>query len=385
MKVIHSVASLMPSFGGPARSVSELCRLLSHKVESVEIFTTLAKGDEEQPLPTDLIKIHFVNGKDMKRFRLSWSPEFKELLQERINSFQPDIMHDHGMWLQTNHVAVSLAKNHKIPSLISPRGMVEPWALKHKAWKKKIAWNLYQKKDLQKATVLHATATGEANHLRALGLKQPIAIVPNGVNLADPNEETSETEKNERICFFLGRIYPVKGLLNLVEAWGKVNPKGWKVILAGPDESSHKAKVESAIKKRNLEKVFSFVGPVEEKEKKNWFNKADLVVLPSFSENFGIVVAEALNYGIPVITTKGTPWQELITHNCGWWVDIGVEPLSEAIREATSMDADELWQMGSRGRELIKSRYSWPVQAEIMYEVYQWMLNDGQPPACIQF
>ena len=155
MRVIHSVASLMPSYGGPARSVSQLCRWLSHRLETVEVFTTLADGDNEAPLPMELVNIHYVNGKNIKRLRLAWSPKYRKVMQEHIASYQPNIIHDHGMWLQTNHIAVKLATDHNIPLLISPRGMVEPWALRHKAWKKRIAWNLYQKNDLLQATYGH--------------------------------------------------------------------------------------------------------------------------------------------------------------------------------------------------------------------------------------
>ena len=170
-----------------------------------------------------------------------------------------------------------------------------------------------------------------------------------------------------------------------MEAWSRARPKGWKVILAGPDESNHQAKVEKAIKDRNLGSVFSFIGAVEEQEKHSWFQKADLVVLPSFSENFGIVVAEALNFGIPVIATKGTPWEELETHGCGWWVDIGPEPLAQALKEATSLDKKVLDRMGRNGRELVQNRYSWPALASQMHDVYRWMLKEIPPPDCIQF
>ena len=118
-------------------------------------------------------------------------------------------------------------------------------------------------------------------------------------------------------------------------------------------------------------------------EKDILFRDADLFILPTFSENYGVVVAEALSYGIPVITTKGAPWEGLVSYHCGWWVDIGVEPLAKALREAVSLSGYERRAMGARGRQLVEARYAWSSVAMDMKAVYEWTLGGGRAPSCV--
>jgi len=125
------------------------------------------------------------------------------------------------------------------------------------------------------------------------------------------------------------------------------------------------------------------VGSVEGEAKANLYRCADLFILPTFTENFGVVVAEALSYGVPVITTKGAPWEGLITHGCGWWIDIGAEPLAAAIREAVAISDEERYAMGKRGRLFVEENFGWSDIAEKMLFVYQWILKEGSKPECV--
>jgi glycosyltransferase involved in cell wall biosynthesis len=287
--------------------------------------------------------------------------------------------------------------------------MLAPWALQYKRWKKKIAWWLYQRRDLRSARCLHATGQQEVDSLRALGLRNAIALIPNGVELPEGGKEKLKTEmlkaemgdestnaklkadigsqrsegRRLRKVLFLGRIHPVKGLRYLVEAWHIARPGGWRCILAGPDEAGHQKELEAILRLRKLENAFKFPGMMENDQKTKLLREADLFVLPSFTENFGMVIAEALAAGLPVITTKGTPWQELRTRQCGWWIDIGVEPLAAALREATSISDQERHEMGRRGRGLVEEKYSWPQIGRDMVAVYQWVLGKGPKPVCV--
>jgi glycosyltransferase involved in cell wall biosynthesis len=155
------------------------------------------------------------------------------------------------------------------------------------------------------------------------------------------------------------------------------------VIVAGPEENGHRQEVERAVREAALQEVFQFVGPVAGEAKAALYRESDLFILPTFSENFGIFVAEALSYGVPVITTRGAPWEGLITHGCGWWVEVGVQPLLEAMREATALSETERQTMGLRGRHFVERAFSWHESAGEMLAVYRWILGFGEKPDCL--
>jgi glycosyltransferase involved in cell wall biosynthesis len=260
--------------------------------------------------------------------------------------------------------------------------MLEPRAFEHGAWKKRLAWTLYQKKDLTRARVLCATSTEEAQSIRGCGFQQPIAVVPNGVTLPKLKEGRNQ-RRIVRTMLFLSRIHPMKGLPLLVEAWKRAQPLGWRVLVVGPDESGHRETVEEAVSAADLKDVFEFVGPATEAKKARFFEIADVFVLPTMSENFGVVVAEALAHGVPVITTTGAPWRGLVENDCGWWVRPEVGELASAILEATALTDVERAAMGSRGRSWMERDFSWPSLAMRMRSVYEWVVSGGKTPDCM--
>jgi len=348
-----------------------------------------------------LIRTTFVDCSSAFARRAQWIPRFKCVLRERCIAAGAQIVHDTGLWLLTNHAAAAVGEELNLPRIVSPRGMLTGWALRHKRWKKRIAWILYQRRDLQTAHVLHATSPAEVADFRNAGLTQPVAMIPNGVERPSlsasdgeragvrcaENSVTQPSTPNPqpplRTALFLGRIHPIKGLLDLVKAWALVRPQGWRVIIAGGGEAGHAAELKAEIRKLQLETDFEFVEPVQGDAKWSLYRRADLFLLPSHSENFGIVVAEALASGVPVITTRATPWEELVTHRCGWWTENGPEPLAAALRDALSRTDEERREMGRRGRQLVEQKYSWPGIAAQVHAVYRWMLGEGEKPECV--
>lgn len=353
---------------------------------------------------------------------------------------RPDMFHVHALWMMSSHRACVYARKHAIPYVVSAHGMLAPWALRHKWFKKRIAWWLYQKRDLAGAAMFHATAECEIKWLRDLGFRQPCVLAPLGSDLPDLNHAATQRRREVKKVLFVGRIYPVKGLMNLVRAWAAVKKSSfvhdcdralmdlrtdelshWQLVIAGPDQAGHKAELVAEAKRldltiadvttdelmhnrtHTLSPDIVFTGPVYGADKDALYRMADLFVLPSFTENFGVVVTDALSYGVPVITTKGTPWSELLgycdhsvvasvvamesvkpgTGRAGWWIDIGVEQLAEALKEAMGLSDEERRAMGENGRRLVAARYTWPAIAEQMKAAYAWILNGGEKPDCV--
>ncbi|MGA1206089.1 MAG: glycosyltransferase, partial [Opitutales bacterium] len=235
--------------------------------------------------------------------------------------------------------------------------------LNHRKWKKKLAWWLYAKRDLLGATLIHATAEMEAGFIRdALGEKcPPIIVVPNGVELPDEDcDGRDEADKGglKRILF-LSRIHPKKGVLDLIKAFGDLKPEGWELVIAGNDDGGHRAVCEDfASHQVNADRI-TFTGPVSDADKWEVYRSADLFVLPSYSENFGIVIGEALGMGVPVITTTATPWERMEEKGCGWWIEPGEDSLKLALKKALALDPETRAAMGKRGSAWIRSEFTW--------------------------
>jgi glycosyltransferase involved in cell wall biosynthesis len=294
----------------------------------------------------------------------------------------PDVAHDNGLWLPHNHRIAQLARAAGWPRVLSTRGMLEPWALRHKRWKKAAAWRLYQLRDMNRAAALHATADAEAANLAALSLRAPIHTIPNGVDLpelapADQRAVDCAAAGQPMTAVFLGRIYPVKGLPMLVEAWARVRPAGWRLVIAGPDEAGHRGEVEAAVAAAGLEGRVAFPGPVVGEAKAALLAGADLFVRPSHSESFGMALAEALAHGAPVLTTTAVPWPQLEARQCGWRTAPTVDGLAEGLRAATARDRATLRAMGAAGRALT-AEYGWPRIADAFVALYE-TLAGGAP------
>jgi glycosyltransferase involved in cell wall biosynthesis len=301
-----------------------------------------------------------------------------------LGEWQPEIVHDHGVWLPSNHQAAAFAKRQDIPLVVSPRGMLEPWSMRHRRLKKKGAWLFYQGRDLRSAACLHATSSQEAAGFRKLGLKQPVIVLPNGVTLPEREAMRPAKRREGRVILFMSRIHPKKGLPLLIEAWRRVRKSGWTIRIIGPDEGGHADEVRRLAAEAGVGGDVVIESPVDDAGKWNVFAAADVFILPTYSENFGIVVAEALAAGVPVITTTGTPWSELEEWEAGWWVEPTANGIEAALGKAISKTDEELAAMGRRGREKVLGRYSWPAIAEQMREAYSWIINGGQAPGCVQ-
>lgn len=379
MKIIHLVSSIDASTGGPARSITASIQ----GVKSLSQYKLkLNCGHSDTPIYGIL-----EDGHDVVDFFEFNSFGYLKGLNFGKEDVSRTILHGHGIWEMPIHQLASQARKLKIPYIISPHGMLEPWALSQGSCKKKIALRLYQMKDLKQAFCLHATSNMEANALRDLGVKNPIAIIPNSVEL--PNIIKSldlnaiKSNKSHNKILFLSRIHPKKGIENLIEAWARIPgslKNGWTLEIVGNGDPIYIQKLKNIISIKGLQHSVQILDPVYGDRKNDVYLSADFFVLPTYSENFGMVVAEAMSFGIPVITTKGAPWEELQTHNAGWWIDIGVDPLTKALSEAMITPKEKLVEMGQNGRKIIEEKYSIEKVSKQMIELYDWILNKGKKP-----
>jgi len=298
-------------------------------------------------------------------------------MQKLCEQKKIDLIHLHGMWSPFLAVGALVANRRSLPLIISPHGCLEPWALGYKRRKKWFALKTYQGLVMRSASLFVATAEQEKNSIRRLGFRQPVAIIPNGVDVVAAPQHNAHSDF--KTILFLSRIHPIKGLPDLVEAWAIVRRPGWRIVIAGGDEQGYRSKIENLIRARGLESDFVFVGFVDGARKQACFEMADIFVLPTYSENFGIAVAEALASELPVITTTGAPWHDLVEHHCGWWVEPGLEGISNALTEAMECDPGELRQMGLRGRQLVIDKYSWTKIGADALEVSNWLLDSSRP------
>lgn len=383
LTVAHVTAGLHPSAGGTSRSVPESVSAMAGIPGLNVRLVSESRVGGEVILPSDervRTLISTMSPGILGRFSLN----FRKDLDRILRSEQVSVIHSHGIWLPINHYASQAGRRLNIPVVIHPHGMLEPWSLEYKAWKKKLALLAFQRRDLTSARALVATSDSEYQSFRDLGLTQPIAVVPNGVSMDGlAFDRASSDSGRKNIALFLSRIHPKKGIPDLLRAWASMGREDWLLRIVGPDEIGHLAECETLAQALGIRHQIEFIGEVNGKSKASMFEEATIFVLPTYSENFGIVVAEALSYGLPVITTQGTPWRDLVTQQCGWWVPCGEDSLKGALVEAMDMSRQQRLLMGDRGRAYIAG-YTWQNNAELTVEFYRWLLGSAPLPPFVR-
>jgi glycosyltransferase involved in cell wall biosynthesis len=379
--------------GGPALSVTNLAEALVEQAIFSHIFT-LDYTQLGQQANAKGVRLHSELATQLAiRFR-GFQPSASRKLRQ-LASQELDIIHNHGLWMFPNLYARQAAILNDLPLVISPRGMLEPWSLKYGSAQKWLAWQLYEHKNLKSATLFHATSAAEVKSIRSLGFTQPIALVPNGVHLPDL-DQIADREiltqlfpelTGKRWLLYLSRIHPKKGLDTLLHAWQRLASRfpEWHLIIAGSDIVGYQTQLTALTHQLNLQQKVTFTGMLSGAHKASALGNSDLFVLPTHSENFGIAIAEALAYAMPVITTKEAPWQDLENHQCGWWIDDNPSELTRALVEGMELSSEQRKVMGLKGHELVKNKYSWEPIGQQMAAVYRWVLNNNAPPDCIEF
>ena len=358
-KIIHYIPSIDRSCGGTTEYVRLLAEKLGQQSElHVVTHTSL------HPVEMEHCRVHFFQKNIFGAMKQEW--------MALLNEVKPDIVHVHGCWdPQCAWVQKwSQAKGYKV--ILTPHGMLEPWIMKRNYWIKKVpALILYQKKAICKADYIHATAKSEKENLLLLGYNDKIKVIPNAVNVDSITMKNSW--KQTKTILFLSRIHEKKGINFLIETASILQKEldGYKIVIAGEGDAVYIDTLKQMASQAGVQDIISFAGGVYGEEKWNLFRKADVFVLPTFSENFGIAIAEALASGTPVITTKGTPWTDLVKYVCGWHTEIGTLPTVNALKEFLQLDEMTLESMGRNGRRLIEEKYSTQSMADEMMKLYK--------------
>jgi glycosyltransferase involved in cell wall biosynthesis len=381
MRVIHVVPAVTEEASGPSYSVMRLCQSLIAAGEDV----TLAALDwAPAPSKPTFMKV-FPLGFGPRR--LGPSPAMRRWLNVQSQSGGAGLLHNHGMWQMNSLYAGWASKAGTARLVVSPRGAFSVWAMNHGSRLKGIFWRVLQRPALEGAACFHATALSEYADIRRLGFTQPVAIIPNGI---DVPEFVSKTHRLDRTLLFIGRIHQVKGLDFLLKAWSAVMNEfpEWRLVIAGTDmgyggRGGYLGEMQALARALRLQRI-EFTDAVYGSDKWDAYRRAELFVLPSQSENFGMTVAEALACGTAAIVSRGAPWDGLEERQCGWWTDIGTAPLIGALRHALALSREDLAQRGARGRDWMINEFSWESIGLRMDQTYRWLLNGGPVPSWVK-
>lgn len=368
MRLLHLVPHIDDEASGPSYSVPRLSQSLSARGHEVELICLRA--------PPTLEGVRLSVYPQWRRFpRFAVSPALARALRRRAG--EVDIVHNHSLWSMANVAAGWVVPGRHAKLVTSPRGTLSAWALANSASVKRALWPL-QSRALRRADLLHATSEVERDEIRALGLGLPVAVIPNGIDIPMPPERSLDGPKT---LLFLSRIHPKKGIDRLLQAWQVLAPEftDWRLVIAGRGEPGHVDEVTGLATTLQLPRV-EFPGAVYGAAKSQLYGAADLFVLPTHSENFGMVVAEALAHGCPAVVSTGAPWAGLQTQRCGWWVDLDQQSLAEVLSSAMALPQASRAAMGQRGRQWMQRDFSWESVSAQMADAYQWLLGRGPRP-----
>ena len=302
---------------------------------------------------------------------LYYSPAMREAAPALVRDC--DVTHGHGLYVGPNLIFGREARRQRKALVYHAHGMFEPYILKRSRWKKRLVQWMFEDRNIRDVRFWRALTSTEADQIAATGARQPIAVIPNGLDVAeftrppdlDRPIQTPLVErlvKRSRRLLFLGRIHPKKGLMLLLPAWAKARPRAadWELVIAGPDEGGHLQEVRARATELGIEDRVIFTGLTQGEEKVRLLHSADLFVLPSFSEGLPMSVLEALACAVPVVATRESNVGDLMSDGAGWECGAAVDSLAEALGLALAATESERAERGSTGRRAIESRYGWP-------------------------
>lgn len=313
-------------------------------------------------------------------------------LARHLRALDVDLVHVHGLWTYLSVVAHAWGQRARRPYLVTPHGMLDPWALRHSRWKKRVAGWLYERRHLRDAACLHAVSGAERDAFRRLGLQNPVCVIHNGVDLPPPAAVPTaapwagQVAAGRKVLLYLGRLHPKKGLPNVLRAWAAVRrqqrtlTEAWCLVMVGWDQGGHGEELRRLADNLRLTDDIVFAGPYFGEERSVVYRQAHALILASLSEGMPLVVLEAWAHSLPVLMTRACNLPEGLAAGAALQTDPDVPALGSALEALFRTTGAERQEMGRRGRELVEGRFQWSQAAAEMHEVYRWMLEGGPRP-----
>ncbi len=397
MKLLHVVASYAPAwrYGGPIQSVAALCQGLARLGEEVTVFTTNIDGPCNlavpvgRPVVREGVRVHYFGVQQPRFWSFSWG--LTQALRREVRSF--DLVHLQGIFGYPCLAAGYFCRKYGVPYIVSPRGMLCAVAHKIKPLRKKVYLAAFERRNLKAARAIHFTTVDEERQRIPLGARLPAVVVPNSIDLEPfrslPPYGSFRARYPEmagkRLVLFFGRLHQIKGLDRLVEAFSRVAQKLSDVhlVVAGYDGEGYGERVREALERHGTLDRVTFTGPVVGDQKLAAFRDCDLLVMPSYQENFGMAALEAMACGLPAVVSKGVYlYPEIERAGAGLVVDgepAGLAQAMETLLEDPALRA----RLGEAGRRLVAERFSAERVAAEMRSVYRSILQAPAKPAAM--
>jgi glycosyltransferase involved in cell wall biosynthesis len=364
MRVLHAISGMDPRRGGTTSVVAGLTPAQIAAGLDVDIVTVFARDTDHsvaEALRARGVRVSEVGPITGRRGN---HPDLRRTMDQLVR--RVDVVHIHSLWEETQHLAARTAERLKVPYVIAPHGMLDPWSLRQSRWKKKLYMLLRLRRTLDRAAAVHFTAELERDLTAPLGLRAPAIIEPNGIDLGEYDALPPRGAARARhgvppglLVVFLARLHPKKGLELLVPAFAKANLPDATLVIAGPDSDGHEAKIRRLVAQHGLDRQVIFTGMQYGKDRLALMADADLFVLPSHQENFGIVVVEALAVGCPVlISDRVNIYPEIQRAGVGGVCAPDVESLG---RELNRWGNDPELRRGAAAKagRFARERYDW--------------------------
>jgi glycosyltransferase involved in cell wall biosynthesis len=393
VRVLH-VAPTISVSDGPSRAALTMLHSLENRTD-VE-FQLLTGSYRGLPLSPALSRLHSKQVDVLPVFQplcgrmgysVAYPPRFQRVLSQRARTV--DVVHLHGLWLYPTLLGCRILRRLKRPYVISLYGTLMPDALRRSHLKKVVALALFERRNIEAAAAVIATSQQELAELHRLGLSASGVVIPLAIDPATMQWHTESRSREEflarsqRTVLCVSRFHSQKRLVELAEAFGNVarSAPNWRLRILGPDhEPGYRAKVIAVAQASGIGERITVEPPLEAESLWKAYHDADLFVLASTFEGFGLVIGEALAAGIPAIATRDAPWPQLATERCGWWIDPSLGSLRSTLLEAMSLTPTTLWEMGTRGMRVMATEFSPDVLGRRLAETYSALVKgpDGR-------